>query len=36
MTVPSPAKIITTWDISAIHPSAPILTAKPNGNGNGK
>ncbi|MFG2053045.1 glycoside hydrolase family 11 protein [Micromonospora sp. NPDC048930] len=34
MTVPSPAKIIATWNISASYPSAQVLTARPNGNGN--
>ncbi|WP_424530067.1 polysaccharide deacetylase family protein [Sphaerisporangium viridialbum] len=34
MNVPSPAKIIATWNISASYPSAQVLTAKPNGNGN--
>jgi endo-1,4-beta-xylanase len=34
MNVPSPAKIIATWNISAGYPSAQVLTAKPNGNGN--
>ncbi|WP_405145953.1 polysaccharide deacetylase family protein [Sphaerisporangium sp. NBC_01403] len=34
MNVPSPAKIIATWSISASYPSAQVLTAKPNGNGN--
>ncbi|MBE1592035.1 glycoside hydrolase family 11 protein [Nonomuraea angiospora] len=35
MNVPSPAKIIATWNIAASYPSAQVLTAKPNGNGNG-
>jgi peptidoglycan/xylan/chitin deacetylase (PgdA/CDA1 family) len=34
MNVPSPAKIIATWNINATYPSAQVLTAKPNGNGN--
>ncbi|WP_223189537.1 glycoside hydrolase family 11 protein [Streptomyces sp. TRM68416] len=34
MNVPSPAKILSTWNISASYPSAQVLTAKPNGNGN--
>jgi peptidoglycan/xylan/chitin deacetylase (PgdA/CDA1 family) len=34
MNVPSPEKIITTWNISATYPSAQVLTAKPNGSGN--
>ncbi|MET7859215.1 glycoside hydrolase family 11 protein [Streptomyces sp. NPDC005318] len=34
MNVPSPEKIIASWNISASYPSAQVLTAKPNGNGN--
>jgi peptidoglycan/xylan/chitin deacetylase (PgdA/CDA1 family) len=34
MNVPSPEKIIATWNINATFPSAQVLTAKPNGNGN--
>nr|WP_234436918.1 glycoside hydrolase family 11 protein [Streptomyces sp. NBRC 110468] len=34
MNVPSPAKILSTWNISATYPSAQVLTAKPNGSGN--
>ncbi|WP_414497076.1 glycoside hydrolase family 11 protein [Streptomyces sp. CRN 30] len=34
MNVPSPAKILSTWNINASYPSAQILTAKPNGSGN--
>jgi endo-1,4-beta-xylanase len=34
MNVPSPAKIMSTWNISAGYPSAQVLTARPNGNGN--
>ncbi|WP_369241171.1 polysaccharide deacetylase family protein [Streptomyces sp. R21] len=34
MNVPSPEKILSTWNISASYPSAQVLTAKPNGNGN--
>jgi peptidoglycan/xylan/chitin deacetylase (PgdA/CDA1 family) len=34
MNVPSPAKILSTWNISAGYPSAQVLTAKPNGSGN--
>ncbi len=34
MTVPSPEKIIATWNINASYPSAQVLTAKPNGSGN--
>ncbi|MDN3355820.1 glycoside hydrolase family 11 protein [Actinomadura sp. DC4] len=34
MNVPSPEKIISTWNISASYPSAQVLTARPNGSGN--
>ncbi|MBE8473814.1 polysaccharide deacetylase family protein [Streptomyces sp. 3R004] len=34
MTVPSPAKILSTWNITASYPSSQVLTAKPNGSGN--
>jgi peptidoglycan/xylan/chitin deacetylase (PgdA/CDA1 family) len=34
MNVPSPEKIIATWNVSATWPSAQVLVAKPNGNGN--
>ncbi|MET8097828.1 polysaccharide deacetylase family protein [Streptomyces sp. NPDC005236] len=34
MNVPSPAKILSTWNITAAYPSAQVLTAKPNGSGN--
>ena len=34
MNVPSPEKVLSTWNISASYPSAQVLTAKPNGNGN--
>nr|WP_307167657.1 glycoside hydrolase family 11 protein [Streptomyces rishiriensis] len=34
MNVPSPAKVLSTWNISAAYPSAQVLTAKPNGSGN--
>lgn len=34
MDVPSPAKIIATWNISASYPTAQRLVARPNGNGN--
>ncbi|MFF8593564.1 polysaccharide deacetylase family protein [Streptomyces sp. NPDC015220] len=33
MNVPSPEKILATWNISASYPSAQVLTAKPNGSG---
>ncbi|MET7568219.1 glycoside hydrolase family 11 protein [Streptomyces sp. NPDC005492] len=34
MNVPSPAKVLSTWNIAASYPSAQVLTAKPNGSGN--
>ncbi|MGW2888599.1 polysaccharide deacetylase family protein [Streptomyces griseoruber] len=34
MNVPSPAKILSTWNINATYPSAQVLTATPNGSGN--
>ena len=34
MNVPSPAKIIATWNTNATWPSAQVMVAKPNGNGN--
>ncbi|GIH95809.1 glycoside hydrolase family 11 protein [Planobispora siamensis] len=34
MNVPSPAKIIATWNVGASYPSAQVLTARPNGSGN--
>jgi endo-1,4-beta-xylanase len=34
MNVPTPARIIATWNITASFPSAQVLTARPNGNGN--
>jgi endo-1,4-beta-xylanase len=34
MNVPSPEKVLSTWNISASYPSAQVLTAKPNGSGN--
>ncbi|MFI7030123.1 glycoside hydrolase family 11 protein [Microbispora rosea] len=34
MNVPSPAKIIATWNTSASWPSSQVMTAKPNGSGN--
>ncbi|MDT0436532.1 MULTISPECIES: polysaccharide deacetylase family protein [Streptomyces] len=33
MNVPSPEKVIATWNIAASYPSAQVLTAKPNGSG---
>ncbi|MET9106423.1 glycoside hydrolase family 11 protein [Streptomyces zhihengii] len=34
MNVPSPAKILSTWNTAATYPSSQVLTARPNGNGN--
>ena len=34
MNVPSPEKVIATWNTNASYPSAQVLTAKPNGSGN--
>lgn len=34
MNVPSPEKVIATWNTSASYPSAQVLTARPNGSGN--
>ncbi|MFD0318241.1 polysaccharide deacetylase family protein [Streptomyces flavalbus] len=34
MNVPSPARILSTWNINATYPSAQTLVAKPNGSGN--
>jgi endo-1,4-beta-xylanase len=34
MNVPSPARIIATWNTAASFPSTQVLTARPNGNGN--
>ncbi|MFF4659046.1 polysaccharide deacetylase family protein [Streptomyces sp. NPDC001381] len=34
MNVPSPAKVLSTWNVNATYPSAQVLTAKPNGSGN--
>ncbi|MET9902149.1 polysaccharide deacetylase family protein [Streptomyces sp. NPDC006446] len=34
MNIPSPAKVLSTWNISASYPSTQVLTAKPNGSGN--
>ncbi|KOV96118.1 glycoside hydrolase family 11 protein [Streptomyces sp. NRRL B-3648] len=33
MNVPSPAKVLSTWNVSAGYPSSQVLVAKPNGNG---
>ncbi|WP_405659252.1 polysaccharide deacetylase family protein [Streptomyces sp. NBC_01166] len=34
MNVPSPAKILSTWNTSTTYPSAQVLSAKSNGSGN--
>ncbi|MDF6022720.1 polysaccharide deacetylase family protein [Streptomyces sp. JH34] len=34
MKIPSPAKVLSTWNTTATYPDAQTLTAKPNGNGN--
>ncbi|NED35453.1 polysaccharide deacetylase family protein [Streptomyces sp. SID8499] len=34
MNVPSPEKVLATWNVSASYPSAQVLSAKPNGSGN--
>ncbi len=34
MNVPSPAKIIATWNCSATWPTSQQMVATPNGNGN--
>ncbi|MBU6535995.1 glycoside hydrolase family 11 protein [Streptomyces mayonensis] len=34
MNVPSPAKVLSTWNVSASYPSAQTLTARSNGGGN--
>jgi peptidoglycan/xylan/chitin deacetylase (PgdA/CDA1 family) len=34
MNVPSPAKVLSTWNVSASYPSSQVLVAKPNGSGN--
>ncbi|MFF8876490.1 glycoside hydrolase family 11 protein [Streptomyces flaveolus] len=34
MNVPSPAKVLSTWNVSASYPNAQTVTAKPNGSGN--
>ncbi|MFK0116484.1 glycoside hydrolase family 11 protein [Streptomyces sp. NPDC090994] len=34
MKIPSPAKVLSTWNTSASYPDAQTLTARPNGNGN--
>ncbi|MEW2273460.1 polysaccharide deacetylase family protein [Streptomyces griseofuscus] len=32
--VPAPEKVLSTWNVAASYPSAQVLTAKSNGNGN--
>ncbi|CAL9453540.1 Bifunctional xylanase_deacetylase [Streptomyces sp. enrichment culture] len=34
MNVPSPAKVLSTWNVSASYPSSQVLVAKPGGSGN--
>ncbi|MGW2056459.1 glycoside hydrolase family 11 protein [Streptomyces sp. NPDC001840] len=34
MNVPSPARVLSTWNVSAEYPNSQTLTAKPNGSGN--
>ncbi|MGP2440530.1 polysaccharide deacetylase family protein [Streptomyces sp. JW3] len=34
MNVPAPAKVLSTWNVTAAYPSAQVLTARPNGSGN--
>ncbi|MGW4639489.1 polysaccharide deacetylase family protein [Sphaerisporangium sp. NPDC004334] len=34
LNIPSPAKVIATWNTSASFPSAQVMTARPNGSGN--
>ncbi|MEU4239851.1 glycoside hydrolase family 11 protein [Actinoplanes sp. NPDC026619] len=34
MNVPSPEKVLSTWNIAATYPNAQTLVAKPNGSGN--
>ncbi|MFE2754590.1 glycoside hydrolase family 11 protein [Actinosynnema sp. NPDC059335] len=34
MNVPSPAKVLATWNVQASYPNAQTLTARPNGSGN--
>ncbi|MEU6594575.1 glycoside hydrolase family 11 protein [Streptomyces sp. NPDC046881] len=33
MNVPSPAKVLSTWNVGSSYPSSQVLVAKPNGNG---
>ncbi|GAA3245900.1 polysaccharide deacetylase family protein [Streptomyces sp. XM83C] len=34
MNVPSPARVLATWNVTASYPSSQVLVARPNGNGN--
>ncbi len=34
MRIPTPAKVLSTWNTTATYPDAQTLTAQPNGNGN--
>ncbi|GII77575.1 acetylxylan esterase [Sphaerisporangium rufum] len=34
LTLPSPARVMTTWNVSASYPSSQVLVARPNGSGN--
>ncbi|GIM94606.1 glycoside hydrolase family 11 protein [Paractinoplanes toevensis] len=34
MNIPSPEKVLSTWNVSASYPSAQTMVAKPNGSGN--
>ncbi|MEV0008224.1 polysaccharide deacetylase family protein [Streptomyces sp. NPDC051840] len=34
MNIPSPAKVLSTWNTTATYPGAQVMTAKPNGSGN--
>jgi endo-1,4-beta-xylanase len=34
MNVPTPEKILATWNVNATYPSAQVLKATPNGSGN--
>ncbi|MFI8192423.1 polysaccharide deacetylase family protein [Streptomyces sp. NPDC085946] len=34
LNVPSPAKVLSTWNASVTYPSSQVLVAKPNGSGN--
>ncbi len=34
MNVPAPAKVLSTWNVSASYPNGQTLVARPNGSGN--